>query len=264
MLGSKDAPVTVVEFSDYQCPFCQRFHTQVYSELKKDFIDTGKVRFYSRDLPIDQLHPNATRAAQAARCAGDQGQFWALRDIMSAHPEALDLTSLVADASAVKINPDTFRKCVETEKYKEAVKGDLLEAMKIGADGTPVIRRRQEHPGWRGRRTRSSARSRMRCFRKSLSRSAWRSRRTRLRFAAPQPACPRCGAGALFQFGEDLVAIQQIATFRLRHATVELHLKLVQGMCLSLAPKHFVHVRLISRTALTEPCEHVRVDAQAD
>jgi protein-disulfide isomerase len=137
MLGSKDAPVTVVEFSDYQCPFCQRFHTQVYSELKKDFIDTGKVRFYSRDLPIDQLHPNATRAAQAARCAGDQGQFWALRDIMSAHPEALDLASLVADASALKINPDTFRKCVETEKYKEAVKGDLLEAMKIGADGTP-------------------------------------------------------------------------------------------------------------------------------
>jgi protein-disulfide isomerase len=137
MLGSKDAPITVVEFSDYQCPFCQRFHTQVYGDLKKDFIDTGKVRFYSRDLPIDQLHPNATRAAQAARCAGDQGQFWALRDIMSAHPEALDLTSLVADASVVKINPDTFRKCVETEKYKEAVKGDLLEAMKIGADGTP-------------------------------------------------------------------------------------------------------------------------------
>jgi protein-disulfide isomerase len=137
MLGSKDAPITVVEFSDYQCPFCQRFHTQVYGDLKKDFIDTGKVRFYSRDLPIDQLHPNATRAAQAARCAGDQGQFWALRDIMSAHPDALDLNSLIADASAVKINPDTFRKCVETEKYKEAVKGDLLEAMKIGADGTP-------------------------------------------------------------------------------------------------------------------------------
>jgi protein-disulfide isomerase len=137
MLGSKDAPITMVEFSDYQCPFCQRFHLQVYNEIKKDFIDTGKVRFYSRDLPIDQLHPNATRAAQAARCAGDQGQFWALRDIMSAHPENLDLNSLVADASSLKINPDTFRACVESGKYKEAVKSDLLEAMKIGADGTP-------------------------------------------------------------------------------------------------------------------------------
>jgi protein-disulfide isomerase len=139
MLGSKTAPVTMVEFTDYQCPFCQRFHLQVYNELKKDFIDTGKVRFYSRDLPIDQIHPNAMRAAQAARCAGDQGQFWSLRDIMASHPESLDLTSLVADASLVKINPDTFRSCVETGKYKEAVQGDLLEAMKIGADGTPAF-----------------------------------------------------------------------------------------------------------------------------
>lgn len=137
MLGSKDAPVTMVEFSDYQCPFCQRFHLQVYGELKKDFIDTGKVRFYSRDLPIDQIHPNAMRAAQAARCAGDQGQFWALRDIMSSHPENLDLPSLVADASGLKLNSDSFRKCVESGKYKDAVQSDLLEAMKIGADGTP-------------------------------------------------------------------------------------------------------------------------------
>lgn len=137
MLGSKDAPVTMVEFSDYQCPFCQRFHLQTYVELKKDYIDTGKVRFYSRDLPIDQIHPNAMRAAQAARCAGDQGQFWTLRDMMSSHPESLDLASLVADATSLHLNADTFKSCVETGKYKEAVKGDLLEAMKIGADGTP-------------------------------------------------------------------------------------------------------------------------------
>jgi protein-disulfide isomerase len=139
MIGSKTAPVTLVEFSDYQCPFCQRFYLQVYSELKKDFIDTGKVRFYSRDLPLDQIHPNAMRAAQAARCAGDQGQYWALRDIMSAHPENLDLTSLIADASQVKIDPDAFKTCIDAGKYKEAVQSDLLEAMKIGADGTPAF-----------------------------------------------------------------------------------------------------------------------------
>lgn len=137
MLGSKDAPITLVEFSDYQCPFCQRFHLQTYAQLKKDYIDTGKVRFYSRDLPIDQLHPNATRAAQAARCAGDQGQFWALRDIMSSHPESLDMASLVTDATSLHMNADTFKSCVESGKYQEAVKSDLLEAMKIGADGTP-------------------------------------------------------------------------------------------------------------------------------
>jgi protein-disulfide isomerase len=139
MLGSKTAPVTMVEFTDYQCPFCQRFHLQVYSLLKKDFIDTGKVRFFSRDLPLDSLHPNAIRAAQAARCAGDQGQFWTMRDIMAAHPDKLDMDSLVADASLVRIDANTFRTCVEKGKYKEAVQGDVLEAMKIGADGTPAF-----------------------------------------------------------------------------------------------------------------------------
>jgi protein-disulfide isomerase len=139
MLGSKDAPVTMVEFTDYQCPFCQRFHMQVYGLLKKDFIDTGKVRFFSRDMPIDSLHPNATRAAQAARCAGEQGQFWTLRDVMASHPDKLDMESLVGDASALKMDKDTFRTCVESGKYKEAVQGDVLEAMKIGADGTPAF-----------------------------------------------------------------------------------------------------------------------------
>jgi protein-disulfide isomerase len=92
-----------------------------------------------RDLPLEQIHPNAMRAAQAARCAAEQGQFWALRDIMSSHPESLDMTNLIADASQVKINPETFKTCVESGKYKEAVQGDLLEALKIGADGTPAF-----------------------------------------------------------------------------------------------------------------------------
>jgi protein-disulfide isomerase len=139
MLGSKDAPITMVEFTDYQCPFCQRFHLQVYGELKKNFIDTGKVRFFSRDLPLDSLHPNATRAAQAGRCAGDQGQFWQLRDIMGSHPEALDMDSLVRDALSLHLDAQGFRTCVESGKYKEAVQGDVLEAMKIGADGTPAF-----------------------------------------------------------------------------------------------------------------------------
>src|SRR5580692_3377937 len=121
MLGRKDAPVTMVEFTDYQCPFCQRFHLQVYALLKKDFIATGKVRFFSRDLPLDSLHPNDIRAAQAARCAGDQGQFWTMRDIMAAHPEALDLESLVADSSSLQMDAKVFRTCVESGKYKEAV-----------------------------------------------------------------------------------------------------------------------------------------------
>ena len=139
MLGSKDAPITLVEFTDYQCPFCQRFHTTVYGELKTNFIDTGKVRFYSRDLPLDAIHPDAFRAAQAARCAADQGQYWKLRDTMGANPNKLDMESLLADAAELKMNVDAFRTCVQSQKYKEAVQTDVLEAMKIGAEATPTF-----------------------------------------------------------------------------------------------------------------------------
>jgi len=138
MLGSKDAPLTMVEFTDYQCPFCQRFHTTVFGDLKKNYIDTGKVRFYSKDLPLD-FHPNALRAAQAARCAGDQGQFWQLRDVMGSHPDKLDMPSLLAFASDIKLDVNGFRTCVESEKYKTTVQTDVLEALKMGADGTPTF-----------------------------------------------------------------------------------------------------------------------------
>ena len=101
MLGSKSAPVTLVEFTDYQCPYCRQFHVSVFNELKKNYIDTGKVRFYSRDLPLDQIHPNAMRAAEAGRCAADQGQFWSMRDLMGSNPDKLDLENLVAEAGTV-------------------------------------------------------------------------------------------------------------------------------------------------------------------
>jgi protein-disulfide isomerase len=138
MLGSKEAPLTIVEFTDYQCPFCQRFHTTAFPDLKKNYIDTGKVRFYSRDMPLD-FHPDAMRAAEAARCASDQGQFWRLRDVMGANPNKLDMDSLVADVTNLKMDVKAFRACVESEKYKSAVQTDVMEAMKIGANGTPTF-----------------------------------------------------------------------------------------------------------------------------
>lgn len=138
MLGSKAAPLTVVEFTDYQCPFCQRFHTTTFPELKKNYIDTGKVRFYSRDLPLD-FHANAMRAAQAARCAADQGKFWQLRDVMGANPDKLDMDHLVGFATDLKLDVPTFKSCVDSNKYKESVQSDVMEAMKIGASGTPAF-----------------------------------------------------------------------------------------------------------------------------
>jgi protein-disulfide isomerase len=138
LLGSKDAPLTIVEFTDYQCPFCQRFHQATFPELKKTYIDTGKARFYSRDLPLD-FHANAMRAAQAGRCAAEQGpaQFWKLRDVMAANPDRLEMADLIADATGLKMDVGVFKACVESGKYKNAVQSDSLEAMRIGAEGTP-------------------------------------------------------------------------------------------------------------------------------
>jgi protein-disulfide isomerase len=138
MLGSKDAPLTIVEYTDYQCPFCQRFHVTSFPELKKAYIDTGKVRFFSKDMPLD-FHPNAMRAALAARCAGEQGKFWELRDTMGANPNSLDIEHIMNYASDLKLDTKALRACVDSEKYKEPVQRDVLEAMKIGANGTPTF-----------------------------------------------------------------------------------------------------------------------------
>jgi protein-disulfide isomerase len=138
MLGNKNAPLTIVEYTDYQCPFCQRFHVTAFAELKKAYIDTGKVRFYSKDMPLD-FHPNAMRAAMAARCAGEQGKFWELRDTMGANPDALDIDHILGFAANLKLDTAALRMCIDGGKYKERVQTDVLEAMKIGANGTPTF-----------------------------------------------------------------------------------------------------------------------------
>ena len=138
MLGSKTAPLTIVEYTDYQCPFCQRFHVTSFSELKKAYIDTGKVRFFSKDMPLD-FHPNAMRAAMAARCASEQGKFWELRDTMGANPNSLDIDHILGFAANLKLDTAALRMCIDGGKYKEPVQSDVLEAMKIGANGTPTF-----------------------------------------------------------------------------------------------------------------------------
>lgn len=75
-LGNANAPITIVEFSDYQCPFCERFYTQTEGQLKSAYIDTGKVKMYYRDFPLSQIHPGAQKGAEAARCASDQNKYW--------------------------------------------------------------------------------------------------------------------------------------------------------------------------------------------
>ena len=137
-LGKADAPLTIVEFTDYQCPFCRQFHLTAFAEIKKNYIDTGRARFFSEDLPLS-MHANALNAAQAARCAGEQNQFWALRERMSANADQLDSEHIFQWANDLGIEGPRFRSCLTEERYKQAVQSDIAEAGRIGADGTPAF-----------------------------------------------------------------------------------------------------------------------------
>ena len=137
-LGSKEAPLTIVEFTDFQCPFCKRFHEETFGELKKNYIDPGKVRYYSMDLPLD-MHKNALLAAQAGRCAGEQGQFWGMHDRMQTNPQQLELGNLTGYAGELGIDVTAFRQYVESGKYKEAIQKGASDAASKGARGTPAF-----------------------------------------------------------------------------------------------------------------------------
>lgn len=143
VIGDESAPVTIVEFTDYQCPFCERYYTDTYGKLKADYIETGKVRYIARDLPLP-FHPNAEPAAVAARCAEEQGKGVAMHDQLFEEQESwVDLSDatdkLVSLASAVGVNQAAFRACMEGGVAKAAVGSDTALAAQVGASGTPTF-----------------------------------------------------------------------------------------------------------------------------
>jgi protein-disulfide isomerase len=135
-IGRHDAPLTLVEYTDYQCPFCRQFHITTFDELKKNYIDTGKLRYVSLDFPLD-MHENARRAAVAARCAGDQGRFWELRHVMIVNANRLKPENLLTYATDLKFDMDKFQACVESDKYRADVDRQLAEGQAIGVSATP-------------------------------------------------------------------------------------------------------------------------------
>jgi protein-disulfide isomerase len=134
--GRADAPVTIVEFADYQCPFCKRFHANTYAELKKNYIDTGKVRFVSRDLPLE-LHAFAFKAAEAVRCAGDQGKYWELRDALYSSAAPLNDEVIKKSVEDLSLDATSFQACLSKEKYKAEVQKDAADAASLHLNGTP-------------------------------------------------------------------------------------------------------------------------------
>jgi protein-disulfide isomerase len=137
LLGNKESPLTLIEFSDYQCPYCARSTQTTLPALKAEYIDTGKLRYVFRDFPIDQLHPHARKAAEAAHCAGDQGKYWEMHDVLFQNHKALHVEQLKGYAHRLGLDATTFDACLEQGRYAAEVQKDLEDGTAAGVQGTP-------------------------------------------------------------------------------------------------------------------------------
>ncbi len=139
--GDENAPVTVVEYSDYQCPFCARFAEQTLPSMMKDYVDAGKVKIVYKDLPLP-FHPNADNAAVAARCGGDQGDYWGMHDALFANqdtwsslPDPTD--TFTGYATKIGLDGNKFKECLSSGKFDGVIQDNLQEASSAGLSGTP-------------------------------------------------------------------------------------------------------------------------------
>lgn len=136
-LGPEDAPITIVEFSDYQCPFCVRWHEQVYNQLMAAY--PGKIRFVYRHLPLTSIHPEAMPAAEAAMCAGEQNAYWQYHDRLFENQESLGEALYVQLATDLGLNLEAFNNCRETHKYQAQIQADMDFAVGLGVQSTPTF-----------------------------------------------------------------------------------------------------------------------------
>ena len=136
VLGKTDAPLVLIEYTDYQCPFCKRFYDSTFAEIKKNLIDTGKVKFISRNLPLP-FHANAQKAAQAAFCAGEQGKYWEMRDALFKNQSKLEVEAIMGYAKDLSLKTGAFKSCMDSDKPSKELGEEASYAGTIGITGTP-------------------------------------------------------------------------------------------------------------------------------
>ena len=136
-LGTDQAAVTLVEFSDYQCPFCRRFVDSTLPALKAEYIDSGKLRHVFRDFPLDSIHPQARKAAEAAHCAGDQARYWEMHDTLFRNQQALQPEHLKSYAVDLNLDAKVFGECLDTGKHAGTVQKNYEAGLAAGVQGTP-------------------------------------------------------------------------------------------------------------------------------
>jgi protein-disulfide isomerase len=139
LLGNKDARVAMIEFSDFQCPYCSRYVRDTWPQIQNEYIKTGKIKYGFRDFPLVSIHPSALKAAVAAQCAGEQGKYWEMHDRLFANSTALGDTDLAKYATELGLETPRFKECVDSGKKEERIKEDLGEGVKAGVGGTPTF-----------------------------------------------------------------------------------------------------------------------------
>jgi protein-disulfide isomerase len=139
--GAANAPVVIVEFTDYQCPFCARHFETTLREIRAQYVNTGKVRYVIRDLPLTEIHPYAAAAAKAARCAGAQGEktYWQYHDALFTHQKQITDSFFIPLAHRIGLNLAAFQTCVGSQQTIAAIDRDQIDAQRAGLTGTPAF-----------------------------------------------------------------------------------------------------------------------------
>ena len=144
IIGNPDAPITIIEFSDFQCPFCARFHIQTLPTIMEEYIEKGTVKLVFRDFPIQSIHPNAVLASVAAECANEQGKFKQMHDILfEKQNEWSNLETVYAIelfnqySEQINLEQEQFSSCLSTAKYVKEIQNDLNDGRTYGVTGTP-------------------------------------------------------------------------------------------------------------------------------
>lgn len=136
--GDKNAPVTIVEFSDYECPFCERFYTQTLPQIEENYIKTGKVKLIYRDFPLG-FHAQAQKAAEAAECAGEQDKYYEMHNLLFEKGVAGGVSSFKEYAKELKLDATKFDECLDSGKMSSEVQKDAADGGKYGVQGTPAF-----------------------------------------------------------------------------------------------------------------------------
>ncbi len=138
ILGNPNAKISVIEYSDFECPFCSKLFFEIIPKIRENFIKSGKINFVYRHFPLRSIHKNAQKAAEASECAGEQGKFWEYHDIIFENQNLLSLDKLKSWAIELNLNTEQFNSCLDSEKYSSRIDSDYNDGLTLGISGTPA------------------------------------------------------------------------------------------------------------------------------